>query len=49
MARLQALRNAEHARRLAAQTLEQGESTLAAYRRVVTPALESATLVNRRG
>ena len=46
---VQALRNAEHARHLAAQTLEQGESTLAAYRRVVTPALESATLVNRRG
>jgi hypothetical protein len=46
---VQALRNAEHARHLAAQTLEQGESTLAAYRRVVTPTLESATLVNRRG
>jgi hypothetical protein len=46
---VQALKNAEHARHLAAQTLEQGESTLTAYRRVVTPALESATLVNRRG
>lgn len=46
---VQALKNAEHARHLAAQTLEQGESTLAAYRRVVTPALASATLVNRRG
>ena len=46
---VQALKNAEHARHLAAQTLEQGESTLAAYRRVVKPTLASATLVNRRG
>jgi len=46
---VQALKNAEHARHLAAQALEQGESTLAAYRRVVTPTLASATLVNRRG
>ena len=43
------LKNAEQARHLAAQTLEQGESTLAAYRRVVKPTLASATLVNRRG
>jgi hypothetical protein len=46
---MQALKNAEQARRVAAQALEQGESTLAAYRRVVTPMLASATLVNRRG
>jgi uncharacterized protein YhaN len=46
---VQALKNAEQARHLAAQTLEQGESTLAAYRRVVKPTLASATLVNRRG
>ncbi len=46
---VQALKNAEHARHIAAQALEQGESTLAAYRRVVTPTLASATLVNRRG
>jgi hypothetical protein len=46
---LDALKEAEIARRTAAQSLEQGESTLAAYRRVVNPALEPATLVNRRG
>jgi hypothetical protein len=46
---VQALRNAEQARHLAQQALEQGESTLAAYRRVVAPTLASATLVNRRG
>jgi hypothetical protein len=46
---LDALNDAEDARRLAAQSLEQGESTLAAYRRVVSPGLASATLVNRKG
>lgn len=46
---IQALKNAEQARHIAAQALEQGESTLAAYRRVVAPSLASATLVNRRG
>jgi hypothetical protein len=35
------------ARRVAAQALEQGESTLAAYGRLVAP--PAATLVNRRG
>lgn len=44
-----AVKVAESARRAAAQALEQGESTLAAYRRVVTPPLTSPTLVNRRG
>lgn len=46
---LEALKEAEQARRVAAQALEQGESTLAAYRRVVSPELTPATLVNRRG
>jgi len=46
---MDALQEAEEARRLAAQALEQGESTLAAYRRVVSPGLASATLVNRKG
>lgn len=46
---LAALRHAEQARQAATRALEQGQSTLAAYRRVVTPALEPATLVNRRG
>jgi hypothetical protein len=46
---IEALREAEQARRVAAQSLEQGESTLAAYRRVVSPELTPATLVNRRG
>lgn len=46
---MQALREAELARRFAAQTLELGEATLAAYRRVVTPQVASAALVNKRG
>jgi hypothetical protein len=46
---LDALKEAEAARRLAAQAIEQGECTLAAYRRVVSPGLVSATLVNRKG
>lgn len=46
---IEALKEAEQARRVAAQALEQGESTLAAYRRVVSPDLTPATLVNRRG
>jgi hypothetical protein len=46
---VEALKAAELARRSAAQALEQGESTLAAYRRVVTPSLTSPTLLNRRG
>ena len=43
------LREAELARRFAQESLDQGESTLAAYRRVVNPPLANATLVNRRG
>jgi hypothetical protein len=46
---VEALHEAEHARRAAAQALEQGESTLAAYRRVVSPPLSSPALVNKRG
>jgi hypothetical protein len=46
---IEALKEAEQARRIAAQSLEQGETTLAAYRRVVSPGLTPATLVNRRG
>jgi hypothetical protein len=46
---LDALKEAEQARHIAAQAIEQGESTLAAYRRVVSPGLTSKTLVNRRG
>jgi hypothetical protein len=48
-ASVDALKEAELARRLAARALEQGESTLAAYRRVVTPRQAGATLVNRKG
>ncbi len=46
---MDALREAEDARRFAAKSVEQGESTLAAYRRVVSPPLTGATLVNKRG
>jgi flagellar hook-length control protein FliK len=46
---LAALRDAEQARRFAAESLEKAESTLAAYRRVVMLSFASATLLNRRG
>jgi hypothetical protein len=46
---VEALREAEIARRLAAQAIETGESTLSAYRRVITPQLASAALVDRHG
>ena len=46
---LMALQQAETTRQFAAATVEKGENTLAAYRRVVTPRLAQATLVNRRG
>ena len=48
-ASLAALADAELARRSAVASLERGESTLACYRRVLTPPVASATLVNRRG
>jgi hypothetical protein len=46
---LTALREAEIARRFAAQAIEAGENTLAAYRRVVSPPLTSASLLDKRG
>lgn len=48
-ASLSALADAELARRSAVASIEKGETTLAAYRRVLTPPLTSATLLNRRG
>lgn len=46
---LASLADAELARRSAVAGIERGETTLAAYRRVLTPPAESATLVNRLG
>lgn len=46
---LRSLADAEVARRSAVAGIERGETTLAAYRRVLTPPLTSATLVDRRG
>lgn len=46
---LSALADAELARRSAVVGLERGETTLAAYRRVLAPPVASATLLNRRG
>ena len=46
---LAALRDAEAARRFAAQAIEAGETTLAAYRRVVAPPPTSAAIVDERG
>jgi hypothetical protein len=45
---IEALREAEGRRRLAAQTVEKGSTTLAAYRRVVAPRTTSA-IVNTEG
>lgn len=46
---MQSLADAELARRAAVASLEQGETTLAAYRRVLTPSLGHASLVDRHG
>jgi hypothetical protein len=46
---LQQLQTAEQARREAAHAIETGENTLNAYRRVLTPAVSSVGLINRRG
>jgi hypothetical protein len=46
---LEALKDAELARRFASQSLGQSESTLAAYRRVVAPPVGGPNLVNRKG
>lgn len=46
---LRQLQDAEQARREAAHTIEAGEATLAAYRRVIAPAVASVGLIDRRG
>lgn len=46
---MRALRDAEAARQFASRTLDAGETTLAAYRKVVSPTPSSAALVDRRG
>ena len=46
---LQALQDAELARRFAAQALEAGGETVAAYRRAMTPPVSGAGLVDRIG
>jgi hypothetical protein len=46
---MEALKLAEVARRESAAAMEKGETTLAAYRRVVAPTVSHASLVNRRG
>jgi hypothetical protein len=46
---MSALADAEVARRSAVVSLERGETTLAAYRRVLTPPATSATLVDKLG
>jgi hypothetical protein len=48
-ASLSALADAELARRSVVASLERGETTLEAYRRVLAPPVSSASLVNRRG
>lgn len=48
-ASLSSLADAELARRSAVASLERGETTLAAYRRVLVPPVASATLLDRRG
>lgn len=46
---LDALKEAELARRFATQAIDQGQSTLKAYRRVVAPPVGGPNLVNRKG
>jgi hypothetical protein len=48
-ASLSALADAELARRSAVAGLERGETTLAAYRRVLAPPVGAPTLLNKRG
>lgn len=48
-AAMKALADAEVARRSALASLERGETTLAAYRRVLSPPITNAGLVDRRG
>ena len=46
---LKSLADAELARRSAMASLEKGGTTLAAYRKVLTPPVEHAAIVDRRG
>jgi hypothetical protein len=46
---MQSLADAALARRAALASLAQGETTRAAYRRVLTPSISQASLVDRRG
>jgi hypothetical protein len=46
---MKALGDAELARRAAVASLERGETTLSAYRKVIAPPLSSSALVDRRG
>jgi hypothetical protein len=46
---MKSLADAELARRAAVSSLERGETTLAAYRKVIAPPVSGATLVDRRG
>jgi hypothetical protein len=46
---LQSLANAELAHRSALASLERGETTLAAYRKILTPPLASAAFLDRLG
>ncbi len=48
-ASMRALADAELARRAAMISIECGEATLAAYRRVLSPSVTSASLFNQRG
>ena len=46
---MKALSDAELARRAAVSSLERGETTLAAYRKIIAPPVSGSTLFNRRG
>jgi flagellar biosynthesis component FlhA len=46
---MRVLSDAELARRAAIASLERGETTLAAYRKVLAPPVANATLLDRRG
>lgn len=46
---IKVMADAELARRAALASLERGDTTLAAYRKVLAPPQTAATLVNRRG
>jgi hypothetical protein len=46
---MKALADAELARRAAVASLERGETTLAAYRKVIAPPVSASTLLDRRG